>query len=276
MGQLVEILAVAVEELAPGGRLLGANLDEPRVGRKVAAGAVEVGGWALGEEEMPEEVEAVVDGAVIARAPVGHPRPDIGSAFPGLSAAASAGFDLILDGRQAPAESEVALRARFGSDVVPIGSIRLRRCWRGQWNRGESPLISVIVVGEQSGDGFARTLATIAEQRYAATELLVGPTAQAGEGIRRSNGELLAFIAAGEAFATAALADGVETLARRPEAAGLVDGDGRAALYRRSLFEELGNFDERLDLPWHRELARRAAAYNALHEPGSLIATEGA
>jgi hypothetical protein len=306
VGQLVEVLAVAVEEAGPGSPLLGANIDGPTGGRRVAAAAVEVGGWVLGGATLrdPIEVEIVHGGRVVARAPARRPRPDIAGAFPGEAGAARAGFELVLDASRIPAESTVEVRARSGSIVAPIGVVRMRRCWRGP-GVGEAPLVSVIVAGPDRAEQLEATLRSVVQQRYLPTEVVVvypgaaepvtppwgsewgirqvaaeaaAAEALRNEGIRRSNGQLIAFLEAGPKLAPGGLAGGVEALLARPEAAGLVDGppggDVAAAIYRRAAFEELGGF-----APGSRgcdaELAGRAAAgYDLIFAPGALIAGE--
>ncbi|HEU4735678.1 MAG TPA: hypothetical protein VFS48_01470, partial [Solirubrobacterales bacterium] len=217
MGQLVEVLAVAVEKAAPNGPLLGANIDAPQAGRRVAAAAVEIGGWALGRTAVADEIEVTLDRAVVARAPLGQARPDIAESFPEAAEAASAGFELVLDASRAPAEAEFEVRARVGAEAVPIGSLRLRRSWREATASGEPRLISVVLACQEEGEALGRTIGSLREQRYWPTELLIshpasldpssfeawrelgircvasaGPAAALrNEGIRRSNGQLL-------------------------------------------------------------------------------------
>jgi hypothetical protein len=307
VGQLVEVLAMAVDEVAPGGPLRGASIDWPQPGRRVAARAVEVGGWALGRAAAAGEVEALLDGTLVARAPVRRPRPDIAAAFPGVKGAASAGFELLVDAGRGPAEADLEVRARLGADAVPIGRLRLRRCWRDEPAPGETPLVSAVVVWE-GGDGeLERTLRSVAGQRADCwIEPLVvhpdehgepapgawrewgvravaapepGAAALRNEGIRRGNGQFVAFLEAGTVLADGALGRCLESLGRHPEAAGVVDtaegGAVVAAVYRRSAFEELGGFEDGPE-PWiDGRLSRRAAEYGALFEPGTLVAGDG-
>ena len=305
MGQLVEVLAVVIEDAADG-PLLGASIDGPRTARRVSARAVEVDGWVLGRHAKPEEVEVVVGGAAIARAPVRRPRPDIAAAFPDREDAASAGFELMLDASRIPAEAEVEVRARLGKVGVPIGSLRLRRCWRDAAT-GEPPVVAVVVTCEGGEPGLLdRTIRSLDGQRCGPTEVLIvhstsvtgldsealrdrgirclssreeGAAALRHEGLRRSEGQLVAFVEAGRALAPGALARAVEILGRRPEAPALLDGimadDLAAAVYRRSAFEELGGFRGSSGHSCDGELAQRAAKLDALFEPGILVAGHG-
>lgn len=305
MGQLIEVLAVVNEGAAADGPLLGANIDGPAIGRRVSARPLEIGGWVLGRAAKPDEVEVALEGAVIARAPVHRPRPDIAEAFPETEDAASAGFELILEASRMPAEVEVEVRARLGEVVVPIGSLRLLRRWRDTGD-GELPLVAVIVICEAGGGNLDRTIRSLDEQRYGPTEVLIvhsvplagadpealhergvsclslpegGAATLRTEALRRSRGQLVAFAQAGRALAPDALERAVEVFAQRPEASGLIDGVGAddvaGAVYRRSAFEELGGFRDSAGRSCDSELARRAATLDALFEPGILIASRG-
>jgi hypothetical protein len=307
VGLLVEVLAVDVGEVTPDGPLLGANLDTPTAGRQIAARALEIGGWALGHEGAPEEIEVSLGTAILSRAPLRQARPDIAAAFPGIPDAKSAGFEIGVDASGGPAESAVEVRARFSENAVPIGSLRLRRLWRGDLRAEPQPLVSVIISSHTGEDrGLGRTLRSVGEQRYGPTEVLVahfsssppgsladwvelgvraiatvggGPATLRNEGIRRSDGQLLFFVDAGLTVAESAFSRGVEMLAQRPEACAVLDAvEGRevaAMLYRRSAFEELRGFEDGVGRPCDLELARRSAAYDALFRPGALVQPGG-
>jgi hypothetical protein len=301
VGQLVEVLRVEVEEFGSDGPLRGAYVDSPGEGRRMAAAALEIAGWALGPDGPPDEVEVASGAAVLSRAPLRHRRDDIAAAFPEVAAAVDSGFEVDVDVGHTPAESELALGVRLGDSVIPIGRLRLRRCWRGDL-RAEPPLVSVAVVDEHGvEEALASTLSSIEVQRHPATEVLIlhrpsavpdalsdgerngirgiasdggNPAALRNEGIRRSNGQLILFVEAGSALAPDALGLGVEMLARKGEACAVLDRDARgvgAALYRRSVFEELEGFDEGTRGSCDIELAERAERYDALLVPGALV-----
>jgi hypothetical protein len=205
-----------------------------------------------------------------------------------------------------PAETAVEVRARRGHLTAPIGSLRLRRCWRGEPPAGRQPLVSVVIASPDGPERSEATTRSVGEQPYLPTEVLValppgagesappswedqgiravaapgdGADAIRNEAIRRSNGDLIAFVRAGAEMAPGGLARAVERLLGSREAAGLVDGlpGGRvaAAIYRRAAFEELGGFGQP-GRACDEELARRAAAgYDVIFEPGTLIAGDG-
>ncbi|MBS1886484.1 MAG: glycosyltransferase [Actinobacteria bacterium] len=274
VGELAEVLDVVVD----GGGLAGASVDTPAAGRRLAARAFEVGGWALGPEERPRAVEAVWDGEVVGTGDWGR-REDLAAALP---EAADTGFELTADltGASDPG-SILELRARLGDEEdTTFARLRLRRYWRGAPEAGELPLVAIVVLDEGEGvEAVERTLAGVAAQRHPLTEVLVlGPGEEGqelrAEGLRRSNGELVLFLPAGRRLAPDALALGVEMLARRPDASALIDGDRDdvVVLYRRAACAELGGF-----APGHddRDLARRMAARGAILARGVLVAAGG-
>lgn len=303
MGQLVEVLAVAVDEEVVESSLLGGNVDSPTPGRRMAATGLEIGGWVLGAAGRPEEVEVALEGETLAQG-VWQRRDDLSTAFPEQPEAGKAGFEIAVDASRAPVESELEVRARVGGSPVPFARLRVRRYWRGELDPDHPPLVSIAVVDERAGAAaLDRTLSGIAAQRHPATEVLVlrpptsvpsslpgweengirgvsaglnGPDLR-NEGIRQSNGDLILFLPAGAALAPDALALAVEMLTRQPAAVAVIDGDRggvAAALYRRSGFEELIGFEDSgndCDL----ELAIRAQQLGALFAPGALIAAGG-
>jgi hypothetical protein len=279
VGRLVEVVAVEVEEFGAEGALRGANVDSPAPKRKMAAAAIEIGGWALGPEGPAEAIEVAHEETVLGRG-VRQPREDLGQAFPEIEEAAMAGFELALDGSRLPVEAELELRARVAGTAIPFGRLRLRRCWRGALGP-EPPLISIVVIdGSDDEKGLERTLASLRPQRHPFTEVVVpresplnGPSLH-NEGIRQSNGQLILFCEAGSALAPDALALALEMLVRQPEASAVVDGDDEeiaAAVYRRSAFEELGGFKEDPGGACDLELAQRALGYDAIFAPGALV-----
>lgn len=246
MGRLVEVLAVEAEEIPEGGPLRGASVDTPAVGRRMAAAAIEIGGWALGPEGPPEAIEVAHAGEVLGRG-VQQERADLAGAFPEVEAAAFAGFAIDLDGSRLPPESELVVQARVAGESIPLARLRLRRYWRGAPATG-TPLVSILVVCERADEAaLERSLQSIARQRHPFTEVIVldDPALNGDElrrdGIRRSDGDLLLFLEAGAVLSPDALSLGLEMLRRAPYAGALLDGEdleAATALYRRSVFEE--------------------------------------
>jgi len=279
MGQLVEVVAVEVEEV-PSELLLGASVDTPAAGRRLSAHAVEIGGWALGREGAVAAVEVAHGDAVLARAAVGQPRPDIGAAYPDVAGAGSAGFEVEVETGRLPPRAGLTVRVDIGSATVPVARLRLRRYWRGEWDE-RLPLVSIVVTRDSEDGDLETTMRGLERQRYPLTELAVvegaagaGPAAARNEAIRRSEGGLLLFLPAGAGLGAGALDNAVGRLAAAAEACALIDGEPggevAAALYRRSAFEELTGFDPAAGAGCDRELAARARAYDALFEPGAL------
>jgi hypothetical protein len=304
VGQLVEVLAVDVDEVGEGSVLLGANVDSPAVGRRMAASGLEVSGWALAASGRPEAVEIALEGDALGRG-IWHPREDLAAAFPEVAGATEAGFEVAVDVARAPELAELEVAVEVEGKRLPIARLRLRRYWRGELDPERPPLVSIAILDEAGSEEEAleRTLASIGRQRHPATEVLVlrpaiadpaprpdweengireivgglnGPALR-NEGIRQSNGELILFLAAGSRLAPDALPLAIEMLVRKPAASAVVDGDRggvAAAAYRRSAFEELEGFEEGgndCDL----ELAVRAERRGALFAPGVLVPVGG-
>lgn len=263
MGRLVEVLAVEVEEVGEGGPLLGASVDIPTAGRRMAAAAIEIGGWALTAEGPPEAIEVVHRDEVMGRG-IRQERSDLQEAFPEVARATEAGFALDVDGSRLPAQAELVVQARVAGEAVRLARLQLRRYWRGALAEG-IPVVSCLVICEHEDEArLERSLESVARQRHPFTEVLVlrDPALDATElrndGIRRSGGDALLVFNAGTTLSPDALTLGLEMLARAAEAGALLDGDESevaAALYRRSAFEE--------------------EDFDPLFAPGALVAGSG-
>jgi hypothetical protein len=302
VGQLVEVLAVDVGD-GGGSALLGANVDSPTVGRRMAASGLEVSGWALAASGRPEAVEVALDGNALGHG-IWHEREDVAAAFPDVPGATEAGFEVAVDVARVPERAELEVAVEVDGSRLQLARLRLRRYWREELEPERPPLVSIAILDEGGDDeALERTLASIGRQRHPATEVLVLHSATAesvsrpaweangirevvgglngpalrNEGIRQSNGRLILFLAAGSRLTPDALSLAVEMLTRKPAAGGVVDGDRggvAAALYRRSAFEELEGFGEGgndCDL----ELALRAERLGALFAQGVLVPVGG-
>jgi hypothetical protein len=303
VGQLVEVLAVEVDEVGEESALLGANVDSPVVGRRMAASGLEISGWALAASGRPEAVEVALDGEALGRG-IWHPREDLAAAFPQVAGATEAGFEAAIDVTRAPEEAELEVAVEVEGTRLAIGRLRLRRYWRGELSPQRPPLVSLVILDEGGAeDALERTLSSIKRQRHPATEVLVLRPASAGsaascdwepngireivgsldrpclrnEGIRQSSGELILFLGAGSAMAADALSLAIEMLTRKPAASGVIDGNRggvAAAVYRRSAFEELEGFRDH-DHDCDLELAIRAQRCGALFGQGVLVPLGG-
>jgi GT2 family glycosyltransferase/SAM-dependent methyltransferase len=72
--------------------LVGAHLDMPRAGSRLAFPWLEVAGWAVGRNAPVQGIEFTCAGRPFLRADVDLPRPDLSHVFPGVSWAGIAGF----------------------------------------------------------------------------------------------------------------------------------------------------------------------------------------
>jgi hypothetical protein len=303
VGQLVEVLAVDVDEVGDDSGLLGANVDSPAVGRRVAASGLEISGWALAASGRPAKVEVGLAGEALGHG-IWHQRKDLADAFPAVEGATEAGFEIACDVSRAPEQAELEVAVEVEETRVPIARLRLRRYWREELSAETPPLVSIAILdGGSDDEALERTLKSVGRQRHLLTEVLVLAAATAepsarpdweangirlvvgglngpalrNEGIRQSNGQLILFLAAGSKLAPDALPLAVEMLTRKPAASGVVDGDRAgvaAAVYRRSAFEELEGFGEGgsdSDL----ELALRAEPLGAIFAQGVLVPAGG-
>jgi hypothetical protein len=103
--------------------LAGCSVATPQRGLRSHDGSLEIVGWVVGRESRASEIEVVVDGAVIGRAPVNLPRPDVGRRFGQYPGSLSAGFRIVLTA-EGEGVSEVVLNAALeGGSAVPFWTI---------------------------------------------------------------------------------------------------------------------------------------------------------
>jgi hypothetical protein len=130
-----EVVAVTVAEPLPVG--VDGRLEAPTPDDPVAAHAVYVLGWALGEAEPIDFVDFELGGELICRAPVQVARPDLAEAFPDRPGAGAAGFRTIVNvlgteeigggaGTGQEIEVELTTVGRSGARL-PFGRLSLRR-----------------------------------------------------------------------------------------------------------------------------------------------------
>ncbi|MGN6201492.1 MAG: hypothetical protein ACTHNY_03705, partial [Solirubrobacterales bacterium] len=180
MGQLVEVLAVDVDEAGEDSPLLGANVDAPVAGRRMAASGLEISGWALAGSGPPDAVEVALGDEVLGRG-IWHRREDLATAFPEVVGATEAGFEIAADVSRAPEEAELEVAVEVEGTRLPIGRLRLRRYWRGELDPERPPLVTIAVLDEESDErALERTFSSVARQWHPATEVLV---------LRPDNGE---------------------------------------------------------------------------------------
>jgi len=243
MGSLVEISEVT---LSPAAELLGCHIDRPRAGAVADAHALEVGGWALGNDTAAVGVELASDGEVFRRVPLGLPRPDLAEAFPQSPDAGTAGFAETVSLVGTAPEVEIQVRAVLKDQQrVPVGSIRGRRRWREILSE-PAPLVSVIVPCYGQAPYLEEAIESVLAQTYAQVEVVVvddgspdnaarvaarfpgvrcvrqpnqGLAGARNTGIRESEGELLVFLDADDRLLPRALEAGVAELRAHPEAA---------------------------------------------------------
>ncbi|MCY7418700.1 MAG: glycosyltransferase family 2 protein, partial [Chloroflexi bacterium] len=140
---LVETLAV--EQAPLDARLVGRNIDRPRAGEWGERLGLDILGWVLGRSSPAVAVEIVQGGTVLRRAPLGHWRPDLATAFPDVPDAGRGGYSLQLE-LLGLRETALELQAVLADQSrVPLGSIRVAGRWRKETYHAAAPLVSVVI-----------------------------------------------------------------------------------------------------------------------------------
>jgi glycosyltransferase involved in cell wall biosynthesis len=246
MGALIEFLDVSV---SPPGELHGAFIDEPKPGAVLDAAAVDVLGWALGEQARVVGVEFLVDGKVFWRAAVRAERPDLAKAFPDYPDAGRAGFRTTLNLVGTPAEFEIELSAVLkGQGRITFGSIRARHAWRRDHRSEFAELVSVVIPCFGQSHYLSEAIESVLSQTYPHLEVLVvddsspdnasviaarypgvrclrcenqGMAGARNFGIRNTGGDFLVFLDSDDRLVPTAIETGVKLLREHPEAAAV-------------------------------------------------------
>jgi hypothetical protein len=77
---------------------------------EAAASRLRIFGWAFAQEDKVSAIEVVAEGNVVAAAEPVIPRPDVGERFAGVPAAATSGFEVIVEA-EGEGRSELAVEA---------------------------------------------------------------------------------------------------------------------------------------------------------------------
>jgi hypothetical protein len=244
MGALVEILDVSVSRPA---QLHGAFVDEPQPGSVLDADAVDMLGWALGEDSRVVAVEFMMDGKAFWRAAVRAERPDLAEAFPDYPDAGRAGFRTTLNLVGTPQNFEIELTAVLkGQRRVPFGRVSGRHAWRRDSAQGFAELVSVVIPCFGQSHFLGEAIESVLAQTYPHLEVLViddsspdnasevagrypgvrclrcdnrGMAGARNLGIRSTSGDFLVFLDSDDRLRPKAIETGVHLLHEHPEAA---------------------------------------------------------
>ena len=245
MGAVAEILAVELAGAVPG-VVRGCYLDAPTPGTRAEGQALDVMGWAVGDQGPVEAVEFLDGDAVVWRVPVDVPRPDLTTAFPDLDWAGSAGFAATLTVTGTTAELSLQLRAVMADQTcVPLAVIRVRRGWRHPAPTGTA-LVSVVIPCYNQAHFLPDAIESVLAQTHPHHEVVViddgstdntrevagrypgvrcvrqrnsGLVAARNTGIRRSNGDYPVFLDADDRLLPDALEVGLQDMGAHPECA---------------------------------------------------------
>lgn len=226
------------------GELLGRSIDLPSQGQTLTGSTIAVHGWVLGRHQQVVAVEATLNGERVARCRPRFSRPDVASAYPDASEAATSGYCLqfpfpasgvaafemgavLADGRCVPIATLRASRTlRASSQGPPLVSIIIP-CYRQAHSlpaaiesalRQSYPHIEIVVIDDGSPDN---TLALAA--RYPAVcavrQETQGFAAARNRGIRQSVGDFLMFLDANDRLLPDAIQSGLRCFEESPHAA---------------------------------------------------------
>ncbi len=299
---LVEVFTV---EPLQSSNIVGAHVEIPQVGQRVDASAFDVQGWVLPAHGALAHLHLILDGTLIRTMRPNRGRPDIASAFPSGHDPLRTGFFVTLDLGSRRPESELLLRAAVAGQPEPVAVSRIafKRVWREV--ASADALVSVVIPCYRQAHYLPQAIESVLAQTHSNIEIVVvddgspdnasqvakqypgvrcirqenkGLAAARNAGIRSTNGEFLVFLDADDRLLPNAVADGLASLARHPEAAftagrcqNITDrGDivprtlqpprpnldplnaqlldrfiwaGSTVMYRRSLFEFVDPFD---------------------------------
>ncbi len=244
MGALVEFLDVSV---SPPEQLHGAFVDEPKPGVTLDAQAVDLLGWALGEDTRVVAVEFLIDGKPFWRAAVRAERPDLAEAFPDYPDAGRAGFRTTINLVGTPPEFEIELAAVLrGQRRVPFGVVRGRHAWRRDRAGEFAELVSVVIPCYGQAHYLGEAIESVLGQSYPHLEILVvddesddnasqiaarypgvrclrcenrGMAGARNFGIRNTGGDFLVFLDSDDRLLPRAIEIGLGELREHPEAA---------------------------------------------------------
>ncbi|MGY1688895.1 glycosyltransferase [Geodermatophilus sp. SYSU D01105] len=227
------------------------HIEFPKVGQRVDAHSIRVGGWVFGHEQPAVAVELLAGCDVVGRAPVDGRRPDVVAAFP--SAADISGFRAQASVVCADPALDLHVRAVLANQHrVPLARIRLRPVVDTA-AAVPPPRVSVIIPCYDQARFLGDALASVAAQTQPATEVVVvddgssdntaevarrypgvrlvrqrnsGLAAARNTGLRHATGDYLVFLDADDRLLPPALEIGLASLSARPEHA-FVFGDWR-------------------------------------------------
>jgi hypothetical protein len=245
VGAVAEILAVELAEPVPG-VVRGCYLDAPSVKSRAEAHALDVMGWAVGDQAPVEAVEFLDGDTVVWRVPVDVPRPDLTTAFPELEWAGRAGFAAALTVTGTTPELALQLRAVMPDRTRPeLALIRVRRGWR-HGAPARAALVSVVIPCYNQAHFMPDPIESVLAQTHPHHEIVVvddgstdntqevvgrypgvrcirqrncGLAAARNTGIRRSNGDYLVFLDADDRLLPDALQVGLDDMRAHPECA---------------------------------------------------------
>lgn len=211
------------------------------------ANAVDMLGWALGEDSRVVAIEFLMDGKAFWRAAVRAERRDLAEAFPDYPDAGRAGFRTTLNLVGTPQDFEVELSAVLkGQRRVPFGMVSGRHAWRSDSAEEFAELVSVVIPCFGQSHFVGEAIESVLAQTYPHLEVLLiddsspdnaseiagrypgvrrlrcdnrGMAGARNLGIRSTSGDFLVFLDSDDRLLPGAIETGVRLLREHPEAA---------------------------------------------------------
>jgi len=263
-------------------------VETPVLGELFEGPIVEFRGWFV-TERSGTKIEIARNGSVVCSLEIDQVRPDVREVFP--EASERCGF-LGRASIEGWSENLFEVRAVFPSRAaVSLGSIRARRMWREDADRGSPPFVSIVIRASRATPEASASVESALGQTYPHIEVLVvghpeqevrgfgsrgvrsveaeekGVARLNNLGIRRSVGDFLLFLGQEERLVPNAVQSAVDAFRNHPEAGiVVVDGDSGFAAFRRSAFETVGVFDAAAGDPEAELIARFGESYPVLRQ----------
>jgi hypothetical protein len=228
--------------IAPPRRdLRGFHLVVPEAEEPACNSELQLRGWVLPQDQAALGVEIVHAGAVVARAPVGLPRPEIAAAQEDLPHASSCGFEARLSLAAAAGEVEISVRAILD----PVTRVEIATVSAQIEREANAEVVTVVIPCFRQAHFLPEAIESVLAQEHGEVEVVVvddgspdnvgevaarypgvkclrqpngGLAAARNTGLAEAGGEFVLFLDADDRLLPEAVGRGLEALEADPEA----------------------------------------------------------
>jgi hypothetical protein len=228
--------------IAPPRRdLRGFHLVVPEAEEPARNSELQLRGWVLPQDQAALGVEIVHAGAVVARAPVGLPRPEIAAAQEDLPHASSCGFEARLSLAAAAGEVEISVRAILD----PVTRVEIATVSAQIEREANAEVVTVVIPCFRQAHFLPEAIESVLAQEHGEVEVVVvddgspdnvgevaarypgvkclrqpngGLAAARNTGLAEAGGEFVLFLDADDRLLPEAVGRGLEALEADPEA----------------------------------------------------------